>query len=140
MSQQLPTWDVLTVRAESYYKMAEVALDSGDENLIQNALENMHFALELSMKAAITRNGGSYPSYGRRGHDLAELVLCKFADGTTSILRKAKLDKVPEKVNVGLSAWSMDCRYIVVESHPDMNSAILAYKELYLWIKESLLK
>lgn len=140
MNSQLPAWHVLNFRAESYFKTAEITLGSGDENLIQNALENMHFALELSMKAVITRNGGNYPSYGRRGHDLSELVLCKYGDGVNSILRNALREGVSEKVNVGLSAWSMDCRYIVLGSPVCMRSAILAYKELYQWIKESLLK
>lgn len=133
-------WDVLKFRAESYCKMAEVALASNDDNLIQHALENLHFALELSMKAVIAKNNGTYPDYGKRGHNLEELVLCKFGDGITCILRLAKELDAVSKLTVGMSSWSMDCRYIVIESNEDMKDAINDYKELYQWIKENLLK
>lgn len=134
------SWDVLKTRADSYFKTAEVALAANNDELIQNALENLHFALELSMKAVIAKNGGTYPDYGRRGHNLEELVLCKFADGATCILVAAKELNAVSMVTVGLSSWSMDCRYIVIESLADMKDAINDYKELYQWIKENLLK
>lgn len=61
------TWAVLKTRAENYYATSDAALASGNPALIQNALENMHFALELSMKAVIAKNGSQYPDYGKRG-------------------------------------------------------------------------
>lgn len=133
-------WDVLKTRADSYFKIAEVVLAANNDDLIQNALENLHFALELSMKAVIAKNGGIYPDYGRRGHNLEELVLYKFADGVTCILVVAKERNAVATVGVGLSSWSMDCRYIAIESLEDMKDAINDYKELYQWIKENLLK
>jgi len=133
-------WDVLKSRADSYYQMAIVALETHDDKLIQNVLENLHFSLELSMKAVIAKNGGTYPDFGRRGHNLEELVLCKFGDGITCILLLAKERNAVATVTVGLSSWSMDCRYIVIESLKDMKDAINDYKELYQWIKENLLK
>lgn len=133
-------WDTLKTRADSYFKTAEAALAANNDDLIQNALENLHFALELSMKAAIAKNGGIYPDYGKRGHNLEELVLCRFGDGVTSILLLAKERDALATVAIGLSSWSMDCRYIVIESLEDMKDAINDYKELYQWIKENLLK
>lgn len=134
------TYDVLKIRAESYFKTSEVALNSNDVELLQNSLENMHFALELSMKAAITKNGGTYADYGRQGHNLEGLMLQKFGDGISSILIVAKLMGQQSLFSISLSSWSMDCRYLHMKDYPDMRDAINDYKELYQWIKSNLLK
>lgn len=97
-------WDILKIRGENYCAISDAALASGNPSLIQNALENMHFALELSMKAVIAKNGGQYPDYGKRGHDLEGLSVHKFGDGVTSILAAAKRDGMHSLFNVGLSA------------------------------------
>lgn len=134
------TWEILKARAENYCATSDAALASNNLTLMQNALENMHFALELSIKAVIAKNGGHYPDYGKRGHDLEGLAICKFGDGVSSILVRAKQNEMHSLFNVSLSAWSMDCRYISMENYEDMKASISDYKELYKWIKDSLLK
>jgi hypothetical protein len=134
------SWDILKKRAENYSATSAAAISSGNADLVQNALENMHFAVELSMKAAIAKNGGNYPDYGRRGHDLEGLAVHKFGDGVNSILAAAKKSGANSLFNVGLSVWSMDCRYISMENHEDMKASINDYKELYQWIRDNLLK
>lgn len=136
---QIP-WDILKNRAEDYCATSEAAIASGNQKLLQNALENMHFALELTMKAVIAKNGGQYPDFGRRGHDLEGLSVHKFGDGVTSILVLAKRQGAHSFFNMGLSAWSMDCRYISMENYGDMKAFICDYKELYQWINDNLLK
>jgi hypothetical protein len=69
------------------------------------------------MKSFIAKNGGIYPDYGRRGHDLEDLVVCKFADGRTSLLSLAMSMKAQGLFNVGLSARSMDCKYAKLETY-----------------------
>ena len=133
-------WDELESRAKNYFKMCELAIASKDQTLIQNALENMHLALELIMKSMIAKNGGNYPDFGRKGHDLETLMLCKFQDQNTSILVLAKKQSVHSLFNIGLSSWSMDCRYILMENYDDMKASIEDYKELYRWISNQLLK
>lgn len=134
------SWEILNKRSENYQSVCNTALATGNPDLLQNALENIHFALELSMKAVIAKNGGNYPDYGRRGHDLEGLVVHKFGTPVTSILAMAKLFNATGLFNVSLSAWSMDCRYIQLENHADMRASINDYKELYKWISENLLK
>jgi hypothetical protein len=133
-------WDILKIRAENYLAACEAILASNNPALIQTALENMHFALELSMKAVIAKNGGHYPEYGKRGHDLEGLIIHKFENGALSILALAKQANVISLFNVGLSAWSMDCRYFSMKNYEDIKASINDYKELYKWIKDSLLK
>ncbi len=134
------SWEVLKIRAEKYLATSDIAVASGDLELLQNALENMHFALELTMKAVIRKNGGNYPDWGRQGHNLESLMIHKFGNPTTSILAQAKKANQTSLANIGLSAWSMDCRYIYLENFDDMKDSIHAYKELYKWINTSLLK
>jgi hypothetical protein len=133
-------WKILATRAEAYHKAGQSLLATGDQGLLQNVLENAHLALELAMKAVIARNGGLYPDYVRRGHDLEDLVLCKFADGRTSLLNLAMSMKAQGLFNVGLSAWSMDCGYAKLETYQDMSESIGDYARLYEWIRDNLLK
>jgi hypothetical protein len=96
--------------------------------------------VELIKKSAIAGNGGKYPDFGKKGHDLELLMTCKFQDQTSSILVLAKKMMAHSLFNICLSAWSMDCRYIVMENHEDMKAAIEDYREFYLWISNHLLK
>lgn len=82
----------------------------------------------------------NYPDFGRNGHDLETLMLCKFQDQSNSILVLAKKQEAHSIFNIGLSSWSMDCRYILMENYDDMKASIEDYKELYRWIKNQLLK
>jgi HEPN domain-containing protein len=128
----------LMERADAYAKTCEIALSSKDSHLIQNALENAHLAVELALKAAIVKNGGKYRDFGAEGHDLSKLVVEKFKDGKRSIATEAKSIGA-DKLNIGLSAWSMDCRYKVRRDYADMSASIEDYKELYRWIKTNFL-
>lgn len=126
-------------RADAYFKGVDVLLNSGDLALTQNALESMHLALELAMKATIVKNGSKYPDHGWAGHDLSGLTIVKFKNGRDSILSVAKALGETRRISVGLSAWSMDCRYKIMVTHDDMKLSINAYKELYKWIKANFL-
>jgi hypothetical protein len=129
----------LVGRADAYLKGADVLLSGDDLVLTQNALESMHLALELAMKAVIVKNGSKYPDHGWAGHDLSGLTLVKFKNGKDSILSIAKALGDTGKFNIGLSAWSMDCRYKTMITYDDMKLSINAYKELYKWIKSNFL-
>lgn len=133
-------WDDLKKRSENYLASAEAIVASGNKELLQNALENMHLALELAMKAVIAKNGERYPDFGKEGHNLESLILQRFGLPQTSILAMAKQANKTSLANIGLSAWSMDCRYIYMENFEDMKYSINCYKGLYIWIKEELLK
>lgn len=133
-------WHILKKRSENYLSACNAILATGNPELIQNALENIHLALELAMKAAIAKGGGNYPDYGRRGHDLEGLVVHKYGQPATSILSLIKAAGKTGLFNVGLSAWSMDCRYSYLENVEDMRASINDYKEMYKWINDNLLK
>ncbi len=134
------SWEILKKRSEDYYTTAEVAESVSNLALLQNVLENLHLALELSMKAVIAKNGGTYPDFGRQGHDLERLIIIKYGNPSTSILAKIKMAHKTSLANIGLSAWSMDCRYKQMENIDDMKDSINDYKGLYKWISDELLK
>jgi HEPN domain-containing protein len=127
----------LKLRAESYYQVCNLTLASGQRNLLQNALENIHLAVELAMKSVIARNEGKYPNRGWEGHNLETLISVKYKNGR-SLARDAK-EIGATVLSVGLSAWSMNCRYKIMNDYPSMEDTISAYKELYLWIKTNFL-
>lgn len=137
---ELPSWEELKERAVASHKLARLALDAGDEFLLPNALENMHFAVEISMKAAIRRNGGTYQAWGSEGHNLERLSKAPFSDNRTTIRTMALKGGMRWVLTSGLSAWSVDCRYKSMESMRDKSSFIYDYERLYLWIKDSLLQ
>lgn len=133
------SFDDLKGRADSYFKTSSIIMESGDQSLIQNALEAMHLAVELAMKAAIVKNGGLYPESGGEGHDLKILIQTKFRDRKSSIVSTAKDIGATDQLSIGLSAWSMNCRYKIMTSFDDMKASVDDYKELYLWIKTNFL-
>jgi hypothetical protein len=128
----------LRERAVAYAKTCEMVLLSRSPDLIQNALENAHLAVELAMKAVIVKNGGTYQAFGADGHDLSKLVIEKFKGGKRSIATEAK-QLGADQLNRGLSAWSMACRYKVRRDYIDMSESIEDYKELYTWLKTNFL-
>lgn len=133
-------WTDLRTRAAAYFKSSEAQLATNDPDLIQNSLEAAHFAVELALKATIARNGGVYHDHGWRGHDLQDLALTKFSDRVTSVTSKARQMGQTSYINIGLSAWSMDCRYKVLSNPANMIDSIGDYKGLYIWIKNNFLQ
>ncbi|MBK9322235.1 MAG: hypothetical protein IPM97_04670 [Bdellovibrionaceae bacterium] len=131
---ELPSWEELKERASASHKLAKMALDSGDEYLLPNALENMHFAVEISMKAAI-RKMVVLSGMGPEGHNLERLSKAPFGDSKTTLRSMAIKQTMRWVLTNGLSAWSVDCRYKSMESMKDKISFINDYERLYLWIK-----
>lgn len=136
MSQE--SWTDLKSRSAAYYKGSEKLLSANDDDLIQNALEQIHLALELAMKATIAKHGGTYPDHGFSGHNLIKLIQHKYPPNR-SIFTTMKDHNALSKANICLSSWTMDCRYKNKLDYINMKSPINDYKELYLWIKDNLL-
>jgi hypothetical protein len=134
------SWTTLRDRAVAYLKSSESLVASNDHEVIQNALESIHFAVELALKAAIARNGGQYPDYGWRGHDLEGMITTKFGDQISSVAHKARQLRQTSYINIGLSAWTMDCRYKIMRNHADNLASIGDYKGLYIWIRNNFLQ
>ena len=132
------SWTDLKARAASYSTSSDVLLASNNVDLIQNALESAHLALELAMKAVIRKRGGTYPDRGRDGHDLDRLIRHPWKHGQ-NIEGVLLVHKVTSFVNISLSQWTMDCRYKVLQSYTDMKDGITEYRGFYVWIRDNLL-
>lgn len=131
------TWKTLRNRAATYMLAGEALLETNNDELIQHALEQAHFALEIAMKSVIAKHGGLYPDKGRAGHDLETLIAFKWT-ADQSIESALMAAHETSLSNIGLSNWTMDCRYKVMLSHDDMKEAINDYRGLYKWINNKL--
>ncbi len=132
------SWIDLKDRSAAYYKGAEQFINSNDDDLIQNALEQIHLAVELVMKAVIAKHGGQYPDRGFDGHNLLKLIQHRYHP-QHSILTIMKARNEIFKANISLSEWTMNCRYKKKHDYANMKESITDYKELYLWIRDNLL-
>lgn len=127
----------LYLRACSYKKVCQLILETSDNSLLQNALENIHLAVELSLKAIISLKGKSYPLTHNLDF-LIELVdESEFQENTrekdwTRLQSNIKADRELSKI-----VWNMDCRYYVIErTAEDLRLAIADYEEFYQWIHQ----
>jgi len=132
------SWKDLKDRSAAYCKGAEHFLNTNDDDLIQNALEQIHLAVELAMKSVIAKYGGQYPDRGFDGHDLLKLIKHRYPP-QRSIYTTMKARKELSKANISLSKWTMDCRYKKKLDYANMKASLNDYKELYLWIRDNLL-
>lgn len=136
MSQE--SWTDLKARAATYSTSSDVLLASNNVDLVQNALEAAHLALELAMKSVIRKRGGTYPDRGRDGHDLEKLIKHSWRH-SQNIEGVLLINRVTSFANITLSQWTMDCRYKLLQNHTDMKDAITEYKGFYVWIRDNLL-
>jgi len=121
-------WIVLFERAVDFY---------GDTEVLEHnrrwagALHSSHIALEILMKAAISKRGGKHPA----DHRLA--VLSHTHVGGWSIASEIRLrPEMSASYSNIVSAWGMQDRYNKVRfTDDDIAWALISYKEVFRWVR-----
>jgi hypothetical protein len=145
------SWDSLKDRALDYHltgeKLFQVLDQEGarDRGLWQNVLEQVHFSVEMAMKAAIAKAGiEMYPDSKRAGHDLTAISSCKIAKSGLTLRGAARADRSIQKDFshvLSSAAWKMHHRY---ERHPydveSLRDFIEKYRRVHLWIMRKLVE
>ena len=122
-------WKELASRAIDYHEAANKLLP---HNLFQNAIEQAHLSLELIMKAAIIKAGGTPP----RSHDLVHIAETKIK-GKKFLIKNIKTSRhIRNSFSAVFSAWSMHDRYRRLPQDPyDAEQLIESYEKVYVWIR-----
>jgi HEPN domain-containing protein len=121
-------WLILRRNSEEYLKMMYLAYNNGIHTQV---LHNGHIAIELLLKAAISRQYGRHP----HGHEI-RLLTDQIIGGKT-ILSEVNSDftRLGNFTKI-YTAWKMQYRYEVKSVAPETSARYLnAFQEAYRWIK-----
>lgn len=133
-TNQTPDYEVMRLRSITDIMAAEALMES---DLYDHAIEQIHFALEKIMKAALLK-AGTYPPLT---HNL--LRISNVRVGNRKILLKAIKSNPTmllywEKVH---GRWSTDLRYGFLSLEPsDYDELFEAYRGLAGWIRVKLVE
>jgi HEPN domain-containing protein len=116
-------------------RLAEMAID---EDLYNACIENCHFALELIMKAAIYKAGGTPPTSSKKGHDLLEISKVKI-NGVKFLHKKILSTRTVLPLWLKIyNRWDTDQRYQYHNIDPlEMDSLFDAYRGVFKWIENN---
>jgi HEPN domain-containing protein len=117
--------------------LAEITLSS-EEGLENTVLENCHFALELMMKAAVIKAGGTPPETGQKGHDLLEISKVRI-DGVKFLHSKIRSTRyICENWTTIYNRWNTSYRYQYLDlDTDDIGEFFEAYKRVIKWIENN---
>ena len=135
----LPIHEVHRLKAIEHFIMAERAMASegeGQEPLYEQAIMNCHFCVEMIMKAAIYKEGGTPPTSGADGHNLLKIANTRIQGKKylhSAIVSNRFIVPFWHKI---VGAWSTDKRYeFMTLSELDYDDLFEAYRRFYQWIK-----
>jgi hypothetical protein len=123
-----PEYVVLKEKAREYRQMADLAVAN---DLDDQAVQNYNFALELLMKAVLSKEGLNYP----KTHNLLEISNTRNS-GNVKILRDAvnsgrTIKPMWDRIH---SVWNPDQRYVLGPEGADYSDLFTAYERVYGWI------
>ena len=116
-------------------RLAEMAITEG---LYNACMENCHFALELIMKAAIYKAGGTPPTSSQKGHDLLEISMVKI-DGMKFLHKKLMSTRTVVQLWLTIyNRWDTKQRYQYLEIDPlEIDDVFDAYRGVFKWIESN---
>lgn len=116
-------------------RLAELAID---EQLYNACIENCHFAVELIMKAAIYKAGGTPPATSKKGHDLLEISKTKI-DGIKFLHKKILATKTVLHLWLRIyNRWDTSKRYqYLTIDYLEIDSLFDAYRGVFKWIENN---
>lgn len=120
---------VLKRKAWEHRRMASLALE---DKLEEQAIANFHLAIEILMKAVLSKEDLSFP----RTHDLAAITDVR-GPGDVKLLRDAiNADSVIRPMwDTIRSVWSPSKRYEIGPEQEDYSDIFDAYERVYEWIE-----
>jgi HEPN domain-containing protein len=131
MTSKKPIYEQLRLLAIERRLIAQRAFE---EEMYNSAIGDYHMAVELIMKSAVYKNGGTPPASSRRGHDLVEISISMLPDMEnlhTSILSSGNTEKW---TNIN-SAWDTGKRYQYFEFDPlDADEFATSYERIFEWV------
>lgn len=131
MTQQKPIYEQLRLLA---LERKMIAVRSHADGLYNSAMGDFHMAVELIMKSAVYKNGGTPPTSARKGHDLVEIAMSTLSGMEnlhSSILSSGNSEKW---TNIN-SAWDTSKRYQYFEFDPlDADELATSYERIFEWI------
>lgn len=127
-------YETLKRKAWEHKRVAEF---TASDELYDQAMLNYNFALEMLMKAALLKEGISYP----KTHDLGLLSQCRDQRGVKILLSSINSTRYIRPLwNKIYNVWNPDLRYKNLGFTPeDFNEIFESYERVYTWIENQFL-
>jgi len=134
--KEVPNYEQLRRLAIERHEIAKHALS---QKWYNSAMGDYHMSLELLMKSAVYKHGGTPPTSSVKGHDLVEISKASIVGaprGMKNLHKAITADRTVVTLWTNInSAWDTSKRYKYLQLDPlDIDDLADAYERIFVWI------